>query len=287
MARAITASLDCRVKSFIKNWEMEVSKGLQSTKVKLLLCTPHERANLKTKIETLGAVLDLLQSKNTRDTWGYDQREEIAALKLKLNEAEAKQKKAAESLLAQKRINRDLKGYCSHVQTAKKTSEDKEVQVNQVSRLSPEYAINIDLRSKLEEASNQLHRALSQMNTKAPDDDEFVLCNTEPYVPAAEIAASAESLSSHTTVSDELKDPGEDDELIGKGKEEVLCLKISRLQQIVDDTVHQVEATLKSQRVKIAQLETEVKRMEKQLKIQREEARKALQNKERVWAERV
>lgn len=284
MATANTASLDCRVKSFIKNWEMEVSKGLQSTKVKLLLCTPHERANLKTKIETLGAVLDLLQCKNTRDTWGYDQREEIAALKLKLNEAEAKQKKAAESLLAQKRINRDLrhqpaKGHCSRVQTAKETSEDKEVQVNQVSRLSPESAINFDLRSKLEEASNQLHRALSQMNTKAPDDDEFVLCNTEPYAPAA---ASAESLSSHTTVSDELKDPGEEDELIGKGEEEVLCLKISRLQQIVDDTVYQVEATLKSQRVKIAQLETEVKRMEKLLKIQREEAKKALQNKERV-----
>ena len=43
MAIIQTASLDCRVKAYIQQWEMDVTKKLQSTKVRLISCKPRDR----------------------------------------------------------------------------------------------------------------------------------------------------------------------------------------------------------------------------------------------------
>lgn len=110
MATAKTENLDCRVKSYIQNWEMDVCKKLQSTKVRLMSCTPRDRAHLKDKAETLCAVLDLLQGKNTKETRStIDLMEEIADLKSKLKAADAKQKETADSLCAEQKMSRDFK----------------------------------------------------------------------------------------------------------------------------------------------------------------------------------
>ncbi len=250
MATANTPSLDCRVASYVKNWETDIRNKLKSTKVMLLSSTPRQRPKLKTKVETLCAVLDLLQGRrirqeadtcSTTELWG-----EITALKLKLNASESKEKQTADSLRAQMKINRELKRQLEQVQVkqlqtaqaAERTAQDlrcqlKEVQVKSASRLSLETAINMNLSSKLEEVHQQMQRHQSQRSTASPadlseflsqekdemqEDKDSVLCSTGseptckqiPSAPAAE-TVSMEGQGSDASVSElQLETPEEE-----------------------------------------------------------------------------
>lgn len=315
MATANTPSLDCCVVSYVKNWEVDVIQKLQSTKVKLISSTPRQRAQLKTTVETLSAVLDLLQGRRiSQEKYTCDTVElRLEALKMKLMAAEGKEQAAADSLRAQKKINRDFKlqlerGNLKRLQTvqaAERTSQDlhrqlKEVQVKSASRLSLETAINMDLSSKLEEIHQQMQRPPSQRSTESPADLREVLPQLNKSTRELEVPAS--SIQTHEQQDEEDKEVpqfgmeelksevDEEVELLEKEEEKVVCIKMSHFQKIVDDAVSDIweeqQATLKCQRVEIEKLQTAVRLAEEQLEVQRQESAKVLQKKEQERAER-
>lgn len=109
MRRKNFPDVDARVQSYVHEWERQVTQHLQSTKVKLMWCSSHERAELKTHLETLGGVLDLLQGKKAKDTGNRELSEEISSLKSKLGKSEANIQLLLAAFHAQKKLNKDLK----------------------------------------------------------------------------------------------------------------------------------------------------------------------------------
>ncbi|KAK5911964.1 hypothetical protein CesoFtcFv8_001893 [Champsocephalus esox] len=162
---------------------MDTCKKLDSTRTNLLSCKARERAKLKSKYETLGAVLDRLHGVDAVKGSSSAQRDEIASLTLKLNAAVGREKDTAENLKFQIKLNKDLKCQFQKMQAKQsKTKLDeektnkvlhsqlKETQVRSASRLSLESAINMDLQNKLEVASKRLQPPPSHMSTQAPED---------------------------------------------------------------------------------------------------------------------
>lgn len=109
MRRKNFPDVDARVQSYVHEWEKQVTQQLQSTKVKLMWCSSHERAELKTHLETLGGVLDLLQGKKAKETGNRELSEEISSLKSKLGKSEANVQLLLAAFHAQKKLNKDLK----------------------------------------------------------------------------------------------------------------------------------------------------------------------------------
>lgn len=109
MRRKNFPDVDARVQSYVHEWEKQVTQQLQSTKVKLMWCSSHERAELKTHLETLGGVLDLLQGKKAKETGNRELSEEISSLKSKLGKSEANVQLVLAAFHAQKKLNKDLK----------------------------------------------------------------------------------------------------------------------------------------------------------------------------------
>ncbi|KAI9526614.1 hypothetical protein NQZ68_037993 [Dissostichus eleginoides] len=162
---------------------MDTCRELDSTRTDLLSCKARERAKLKRKYETLGAVLDRLRGVDAVKGSSSGQRDEIASLKLKLNAAAGRGKDTAENLKFQMKLNKDLKCQLQKMcakQSQTKLDEEKtnevlrrqlkETQVRSASRLSLESAINMDLKNKLEVASKRLQPPPSHMSTQAPED---------------------------------------------------------------------------------------------------------------------
>lgn len=184
MAKANNSDLRCRVDAYInEHWEMDTCRELDSIRTDLLSCKARERAKLKSKYETMGAVLDRLRGVDAVKGSSSGQRDEIASLKLKLNAAAGRSKDTAENLNVQIKLNKDLKYqlqkmYAKQSQTKldeEKTSKVlrrqlKETQVRSASRLSHVSAINMDLQNKLEVASKRLQPPPSHMSTQAPED---------------------------------------------------------------------------------------------------------------------
>lgn len=247
MTTAKTENLDCRVKSYIQNWEMDVCKKLQSTKVRLMSCTPRDRAHLKDKAETLCAVLDLLQGKNTKETRStIDLMEEIADLKSKLKAADAKQKETADSLCAEQKMSRDFK-----LQLEKSHLKQAETEV------------------AADGTSRDLHHQLKELQV----DRELVVSNTESESTCLQIPSVE---GSDTCVSEE-------DEKVVRLK--ISQLK-EVLNNAINEAWEAQEATVESQREEIVKLQAAVKLTEEQLEVQRQESTKVLQDKEKEWAER-
>lgn len=109
MRRKNFPDVDARVQSYVHEWEKQVTQHLQSTKVKLMWCSSHERAELKAHLETLGGVLDLLQGKKAKETGNRELSEEISSLKSKLGKSEANVQLLLAAFHAQKKLNKDLK----------------------------------------------------------------------------------------------------------------------------------------------------------------------------------
>nr|XP_046231689.1 autophagy-related protein 11-like [Scatophagus argus] len=331
MAKAKTADLDSRVKSYIKNWEMDVSKELQLTKMNLMCCSPGAKAQLKTKYETLGAVLDLLQGKKVKDTCGKRElREEIASLKLKLKEAKDKEKQALYSLRVQVKISADLKvelkRHYKNAKEADRTKQElrqqmKEAQEDFASRLSLVSAVNVDLRSKLEEAQKQLQHPPS-WSTEAPLDLAEVQLQLKNSTKELEKQAAFiqsreqrdedaepetdEKLQAPTKCQDlrvkmhgalGFKMPERKSDLRGKdvqpdeeGEETTVCLKIGQVKEIMDEAIAEVwkthEATLEKQRENIEELQESLEFVEDELDIQTLNSREVLERKEQEWADK-
>ncbi|KAI4827847.1 hypothetical protein KUCAC02_031213 [Chaenocephalus aceratus] len=184
MAKANNKDLRSRVDAYIyKHWVMGTCKELDCTRTKLLSCKARERAKLKRKYETLGAVLDRLRGVDAVKGSSSGQRDEIASLTLKLNAAVGREKDTARNLKFQIKLNKDLKCQFQKMhakQSKTKLDEEttnkvlrsqlKETQVRSASRLSLESAINMDLQHKLEVASKRLQPPPSHMSTQAPED---------------------------------------------------------------------------------------------------------------------
>ncbi|GLD46222.1 autophagy-related protein 11-like protein [Lates japonicus] len=159
---ADTADRDSRVKSYVENWEMEVSRKLiLATTEFRALSDPSEKARLQTNIETLGAVLDLLQGKRiTKITNADVLRDEIAYYKQEWCITKAKYREVTQELCNYKKAIENLKVQLDQdrvkIQEAEKTIQDlrlqlKEVPVSSSPRPSPEATNNMDLSFKLED----------------------------------------------------------------------------------------------------------------------------------------
>lgn len=186
MAAGNISSLDSRVKSYVKNWETELSQKLEANKRKLVMCVPHERVGIKSKIETMSAVLERLQGKREIEiycTGAAEMREEITSLKKKLDASENMQKDSVSRLQVANKIIRDLKlqleqTRIKHFRSAAEAEKSladlrqqlKEVRCSSAAMLSVETAINQDLKSKLEEAKKHLQQPLCQSAADAPTD---------------------------------------------------------------------------------------------------------------------
>lgn len=109
MRRKNLPDLDARVQTFVHDWEELVTQQLQATKVKLLWCSGQERAKLKTHLETLAGVADLLQGRRFKETCDRELSDEIYSLKAKLGKSEANVKLLLAAFQAQKKLNKDLK----------------------------------------------------------------------------------------------------------------------------------------------------------------------------------
>ncbi|CAK6980105.1 eukaryotic translation initiation factor 3 subunit A-like [Scomber scombrus] len=174
MAAGNASSLDSRVRSYTKSWVSEVSQKLEAHKMKLMMSTPHERAGIKSSIETLSTVLEQLQGKKEIEIYcrgAEEMREEIIALKKKLEETRIKHRDSANMLHVSNKIIKDLKLQLevARVKQMQSTVEVersmkhlrqqlKHVQCSSAAILSVQTAINKDLTSKLEQAKKQLQQ---------------------------------------------------------------------------------------------------------------------------------
>lgn len=131
MRRKNLPDLDARVQTFVHDWEELVTQQLQATKVKLLWCSGPERAELKNHLETLVAVVDLLQGRRSKETCDRELREEIARLKAKLGKSEANVKLLLAAFQAQKKLNKDLKVQLRRQFKVSLTAEKKNQELRQ------------------------------------------------------------------------------------------------------------------------------------------------------------
>lgn len=177
MRRKNFPDVDARVQSYVHEWEKQVTQQLQSTKVKLMWCSSHERAELKTHLETLGGVLDLLQGKKAKETGNRELSEEISSLKSKLGKSEANVQLLLAAFHAQKKLNKDLKiqlrrQFKVSLNAEKKNQElrqhlmkTQETKAPSLTRLSPEAPA--ELSTKLENAAGrQVAEALQDRSAR-------------------------------------------------------------------------------------------------------------------------
>lgn len=151
MRRKNLPDLDSRVQTFVHDWEELATQQLQATKVKLLWCSGQERAQLKNHLETLVAVLDLLQGRRSKETCDRELSEEISGLKARLGRSEAEVRLLLAAFQAQKKLNKDLKVQLrrqfkvsltaerknQELRQQLKNQENRENQENQENRVSP------------------------------------------------------------------------------------------------------------------------------------------------------
>lgn len=311
-------SLDDRVQAYVAKWEMQVKADLHYTQVNLLRTQNEpERSRLKTNFETQSAVLDLLQGRQKQKTPAMTELTvEISSLKSKLNQAKKKLTEANQCLQTNEKIIRQLKSELNdcvkQVLKAKETEtrnqmlcQLKEFEVTSVSKLAVEYVVNMNPRNKVQEAQKQLeHKSSEDVYEDCVD-----FCVTYEGNQLEEYSTTRQQSSDTDRPLLELvpeEAPGEqqDEEFFemdsvdyedhfneGLSEEEqVICLKVSDLEKIVDSAVSQLweekEATLESQRVDIAKYQTAVRRTEEQLQTQQEESRKVLEAKQKEWAQR-
>lgn len=167
MRRKNLPDLDARVQAFIHDWEELVTQQLQATKVKLLWCSGQERAKLKTHLETLAGVVDLLQGRRSKETCNRELSEEIYSLKAKLGKSEANVKLLLAAFQAQKKLNKDLKvqlrrQFKVSLTAEKKNQELRQQLKNQDNRVSafwpsPQALADLEVQS-LDQESPQLLR---------------------------------------------------------------------------------------------------------------------------------
>lgn len=155
MRRKNLPDLDTRVQAFVHDWEELVTQQLQATKVKLLWCSGQERAKLKTHLETLAGVVDLLQGRRSKETCDRELSEEIYNLKAKLGKSEANVKLLLAAFQAQKKLNKDLKVQLRRQFKVSLTSEKKNQELrqqlkNQENRASPFWPPSPQLPADLE-----------------------------------------------------------------------------------------------------------------------------------------
>lgn len=158
--------LDARVQAFVHDWEELVTQQLQATKVKLLWCTGQERAKLKTHLETLAGVVDLLQGRRYKETCDRELSEEIYSLRAKLGKSEANVKLLLAAFQAQKKLNKDLKvqlrrQFKVSLTAEKKNQELRQQLKNQDNRVcpfypSPQAPADLELQSLEQEAPQLL-----------------------------------------------------------------------------------------------------------------------------------
>lgn len=142
MRRKNLPDLDARVQTFVHDWEELVTQQLQATKVKLLWSSGPERAELKNHLETLVAVVDLLQGRRSKETCDRELSEEISSLKGKLGKSEANVQLLLAAFQAQKKLNKDLKvqlrrQFKVSLTAEKKNQELRQQLKNQENRASP------------------------------------------------------------------------------------------------------------------------------------------------------
>lgn len=142
MRRKNLPDLDSRVQTFVHDWEELVTQQLQATKVKLLWCSGQERAELKNHLETLVAVVDLLQGRRSKETCNRELSEEISGLKARLGRSEAEVRLLLAAFQAQKKLNKDLKVQLRRQFKVSLTAERKNQELrqqlkNQENRVSP------------------------------------------------------------------------------------------------------------------------------------------------------
>lgn len=177
MRRKNFPDVDARVQSYVHEWEKQVTQHLQSTKVRLMWCSSHERAELKTHLETLGGVLDLLQGKKAKETGNRELSEEISSLKSKLGKSEANVQLLLAAFHAQKKLNKDLKiqlrrQFKVSLNAEKKNQElrqhlmkTQETKASGSTQLSPEAPA--ELSNKLENgAGRQVAKALQDRSPR-------------------------------------------------------------------------------------------------------------------------
>lgn len=167
MRRKNLPDLDARVQAFVHDWEELVTQQLQATKVKLLWCSGQERAKLKTHLETLAGVADLLQGRRSKETCDQELSEEIYSLRAKLGKSEANVKLLLAAFQAQKKLNKDLKvqlrrQFKVSLTAEKKNQELRQQLKNQENRVSPfrpspQTPADLELQS-LEQEAPQLLR---------------------------------------------------------------------------------------------------------------------------------
>lgn len=155
MRRKNIPDLDARVQTFIHEWEELVTQQLQATKVKLLWSSGQERAQLKSHLETLAGVADLLQGRRSKETCDRELSEEISGLKAKLGKSEANVQLLLAAFQAQKKLNKDLK-----VQLRRQFK----VSLNAEKR-------NQELRQQIKNLENQISPV--QPTTQAPADQDL------------------------------------------------------------------------------------------------------------------
>lgn len=179
------SSLDTRVRDYIKGWDMDVSQKLECAKLQMLMeRKPLARARMKTNIETLSAVLDLLRGKRQEDPPMVTRhKEEIARLKERLRDLQCVWRKDAEHLYMHKKMVRDFKFQLNELYEKQKETERtaertkdllrqlREFQVSSASKLSQEFAINIEHMQELRET----HMLLRQQRKEN-------MCVSEDYV---------------------------------------------------------------------------------------------------------
>lgn len=166
MKRKNFPDLDARVQAFVHDWEELVTQQLQATKVKLLWCSGQERAKLKTHLETLAGVVDLLQGRRSKETCDRELSEEIYSLKAKLGKSEANVKLLLAAFQAQKKLNKDLKvqlrrQFKVSLTAEKKNQELRQQLKNQENRVyafrpSPQSSADLELQSLEHEAPQLL-----------------------------------------------------------------------------------------------------------------------------------
>eukprot|EP00064_Thunnus_orientalis_P019843 superscaffoldBa00005151_g19973 len=227
MATGKTANLDLRVQAYMKSWVTEVSQKLQANKARLMMCTPCERAGIKSKIHTLSVVLEHLEGKREIQIQCEGEaamKEEIATLKKRLEESEIKHKDLTNKVRVSNKIIGDLKRQLEKARKKQIQSREvessvknlnqklKEVQCSSAAMLSVETAINRDLTSKLEDAKKQLQQPLRLAHSAAevPTDVSELLLHLQK---------STEELEKHAR---SMQSSQQQDEAAGSDVEEAL-----------------------------------------------------------------
>ena len=173
-------NLNIRVQAYIQQWEQKVTQNLQASKTRLfMLRKPHKRACLKRDIETLTAVLDLLQGKTQQEHPTFrKQREEIAVLRYWLCATQIQLYQANKRLGVQQKITRDVKIQINVELKRQYDSQEKNqdllLQLEDTkkicaTKLSMASILNMDLRCKLNNTRKPLQQQTEEDFQEARD----------------------------------------------------------------------------------------------------------------------